>query len=319
MAEILSQILDHPAKTVLTLHRKPDGDSIGSNLALYRTLHERGHDVTIFSKDPVSPKFSFLPNIDLIQTRPPSEIPWDDYDRYIALDMGGPEMLGEKVHFPENLEIITIDHHYTNEGWGGQNIINSEAISASSVLLDELQSSAVEFDKDTATALLTGISTDSGFFIFSENANPFDQASILIKNGAEFGKIVDSILNHIPPEDISFISKSLANQTIEEFSPGKKAVILPVDHDLWTREGISQDKNVYLLYYIPKIEGTEFGVLLIEEKPGEIRVELRSRNQNFDVSELALKFGGGGHKKAAGARINNLTLTQAKEKILSAV
>ena len=137
MAEILSEIVNNPAKTVLTLHQNPDGDSIGSNLALYRVLQDKGHDVMIYSKDPVSPKFSYLQNIDQIHTIAPSDIHWYEFDRFIALDMGGPEMLGETVLFPDKLDITTIDHHKTNNEWGRKNIVKPHAISTSSVLFEE--------------------------------------------------------------------------------------------------------------------------------------------------------------------------------------
>jgi len=319
MAEILSEIVHNPAKTVLALHQNPDGDSIGSNLALFRVLQEKGHEVVIYSKDSVSPKFSFLQNIDQIHIIPPSDIPWNEYERFIALDMGGPEMLGEQVKFPPDLEITTVDHHKTNTKWGKKNIVKPHAISTSSVLLEEFNSSQIEIDKQVATALLTGLATDSGFFNFSEDEYPFEHASELIKKGADFQKIVDSILGHIPANDIPFVAQALKNFTLINYSVDKSAAFITVDHKLWENVGVSQDKNVYLLYYLNNLEEAEFGALLVENSPGDIRVQLRTKSKNFDVSKLAANLGGGGHKKSSGAKIKNMTLDEVKAKILASL
>ncbi len=111
----------------------------------------------------------------------------------------------------------------------------------------------------------------------------------------------------------------MKNFTLENYAPGKSAAFITVDHQLWNNVGVSADKNIYLLYYLNNLDEAEFSALLIEKMPGDIRVQLRTRSKIFDVSELAITLGGGGHKKSAGAQIENLTLEQVKETILASV
>jgi phosphoesterase RecJ-like protein len=306
------ELLASPCKCVLTLHRKPDGDSIGSNLALYQLLVLKGFQVDIFSKDPIPETFVFLKNADKVKIKNPTEIVWSQYDLYISLDISSPDMLGEVVAFPESLKIVVIDHHVTNIGWGTENIVDTKNISVASHLYRLLTESDAEhfIDKDMATCLLVGLLTDSGFFAYITSPEPLNIAAKLIEKGVNYQDLVFRIQNQKNIEDLTFLSKALDSIRIE-----KNAVFLPVSNEVWENYGTATDKNHLLTDYIRSIKNTDFGVVIIEEFPVVFRLEFRSRTPGFDVSRIAKKLGGGGHTAAAGATIKDSSFAEIIQKI----
>ncbi|HLL60897.1 MAG TPA: bifunctional oligoribonuclease/PAP phosphatase NrnA [Candidatus Nitrosocosmicus sp.] len=312
----LLKYLEQPKKSILTLHRSPDGDSIGSNLAFYHILRYFGHEVDVISKDPIPDNLLFLPGSQKITLLNPKKINWTNYDYYWALDMSSPEMLGENVQFPDNVKIITIDHHSTNSKCGHLNIIDEKTISTCSIIFDLCKKSEIIVNNKIATCLLTGILTDSGFFSYITDPAPLKDAQELLQYNVNFQNIMFHLQKKSPFEDLVFIGKALATAKLYK---EKKVAFISVDNELWTTYGKSVDKNRYLTPYARDIADTNLGVVLIEEQPKSIRVELRSRNLEYDVSVLAQKLGGGGHKAASGARIEGKTIRGAIQLILKLI
>jgi phosphoesterase RecJ-like protein len=309
---VFQDILHSKKKIVLTLHQRPDGDSIGSNLALYEALTSLGCQVDLFSIDPVPEVFQFLHNIEKIQTKSPSQILWGDYDLYLALDMSAPDMLGETVSFPKGLKIVVIDHHETNIKWGAENIVDVGEISVSSMLYTLFMENNVVITKEIAEDLLTGLLTDSGFFAYIKTPKPLLIASELMKKGADYGEIIFRIQNQKYAEDLQFLGKAL-----EQIQIIGRVVVLPVSNGIWKSYGKTTDKNYLLTDYVRSIKDTDFGVVIIEEQPGTFRLEFRSRTPGFDVSKIAKKVGGGGHIAAAGARIRQTTMDKTIQQVLN--
>jgi phosphoesterase RecJ-like protein len=150
--------------------------------------------------------------------------------------------------------------------------------------------------------------------IYSKDSEPFKIAADLIDKGANFQLIVDSIENELDLIDLQFISKALSSIKIYE---DKKVVILPMKYEDWIFFCPEEDKSQMLTRYVRSIKDTNFGVVLIEKKPGIFRLSLRSHDPNFDVSQIALKLAGGGHKGAAGATIESESIDKAIEILLS--
>lgn len=302
-------------KNVLCLHRRPDGDSIGSNLAFASVLKAAGKDVDIYSRDPIPAHLQFLEGSDDIIVQPPAEIRWQNYDTFWALDMSASDMIGDPTPFPPDLDIVVIDHHRTNEGWGKENLVDESAVSCTAVLYDFFEAEKISFDEKAAMALLTGLTTDTGFFIHIFNGRPLKIAGDLIDTyKLNYQQIVFQIQKQLNIEDVLFLGNALSLLTINY---EKKAALLPIPYKSWINFGAAGENNYLLTGYLSSLNGTDFGVLLIEEKPGKFRVQFRSRDREFDVAAIAAKLGGGGHKNAAGATVFADTVDEAVNTILS--
>ncbi len=301
------------ARSVLTLHRSPDGDSIGSNLALATVLKQHGHTVSIYSKDPVPEFLQFLEGWEEIIVAPPEEIPFDQYDRYWALDMAVPEMAGGELSIPTDTETIVMDHHISNSGWGDQNIIDATSISTTSVLLHLFNTAGIELDSQIATYLLTGLATDSGFFQYCRDKQPFVDAAALVALGAPYQKIVIAVEKQRSEADLQYIGEGLARLTVDS-THRMCSIIIP--HEIYEAH-ITDDesKSELITPYLSSVKGTSLGVLITEKEPGSFRLSFRSKDDQYSMSVLAAEFGGGGHTAAAGARVDNSTA----EKILSQI
>lgn len=310
--DTLSEIRKHirtPKRSVLALHINPDLDSTGSSLAMYKILEQNGHTVDIYSQDPVSEAYEFMKNVDKIKIMPADAIPWSSYDYYWALDTADYSRNGKTSPYPDSLFILNIDHHISNPGWGTINHIDADAISTASILLQIAQT----LDQDIAQCLMAGLAGDSGFFAFAQDEKPFRDAEKLMKAGADLQLIRYYTNQQIPMEDLQFISEAIKLIQIHE---KKKAVILPIPEHIWKTYGVSANKNKYMTHYLYSIQGTDCGVMLIENSRDYTRLELRSRKPGFDVSRIAAQLGGGGHETAAGARVKRKPLQDIVEDVL---
>lgn len=320
MPKTTDQILQHlntPGKAILSLHRRADGDSLGSNLALYFVLKAKGHDVTITSIDPVPEFLMFLPSADIVKIQKPSAVRWHDYETFWALDMGAQDMMGEELSFPKELPIINIDHHKTNTNWGTINYVIPDAVSCASVLYELFQENTIEYSKETAFCMLVGLLTDTGFFKYINQGAPLRMAADLMDtHKLDYQSIIFNIMSQLNIEDVIFMGSALAHMRIDV---EKKAAILPIPFISDVNYEMVADKTHLLTSYLQSINGTEFGMLIIEKSKGSFRIQLRSRNRDFDVSALAQKLNGGGHKNAAGASVEAATIDEAIAKVLALV
>lgn len=303
--QTLKPLITEPARSVLTLHRSPDGDSIGSNLALARILQQHGHTVSIYSIDPIPPFLQFLDGWDSIITAQPEEIRFDQYDRYWALDMATPSLVGGDTAVPSDTQTIVIDHHISNDSWGDLNLVVPGSIATAVVLLDLFRSLELDIDQSTAKALLTGLSTDSGFFQYSRDEAPFEAAAYLIGLGVNYQEIVTTIAKQKSAEDLQYIGEGLSRLTIDN---EHKMCSIVIPHEIYEAyHSDDESKSELLTGYLSSVKDTSFGVLLTEKEPGSYRISFRAKNDTYNMSVLAAHFGGGGHAPAAGARVDDTT------------
>lgn len=300
-------------RSVLTLHINPDPDSIGSNLALAHVLQQLGHSVSVYSQDVVSDEFNFLPGFADINILPAENIPWMDFDIYWALDMAQANRMGTE-NIPTDLTTLVIDHHESNAVWGALNITESNQPSTSSILTHIFKELNITIDSKTAQCLLTGLCGDTGYFQYAVSSEVHEDAAYLIKKGADYAQITAELVNNIPLPDLIFMSKALQRAKLY---PEKSCVIIDVPFVMWNAYGESPLKRVFLVRYLSQIKDTKFGIVLSEEKPGNVRVSMRSHGDAYDVGALAKKLGGGGHVRAAGANLN-MSLEEAIKTVLKA-
>ena len=308
--------LKRPQKSLLLLHRSPDGDSVGSNLALYHVLKAKGHTVTVYSKDPVPPRLTFVPGAETVEVKSPEEIAFDQYDVYWGVDTAELHMTGSNLTLPENLTSINIDHHISNSNWGTINLVEPTTIAAAEVLFHIFTELKVEITPDIATCLLTGLSTDSGFFRYCRSGTPFTTAAALIEKGAAYQKIVIETSKQYTQADLEYIGKGLEKIQV---LPELEMCLITISHDIYEAYCSDESRSELLTPYLSSVAGTRFGILVTEKEPGSYRISFRAKDDSIDVSKIAQTLGGGGHKAAAGARIDTTDMETAVEMILEQI
>lgn len=295
---------------VILTHKDPDGDAIGSSLAMYLALKGINKKVDLII--PTYPKtFNFLPGIDEIK----KESNVKNYDLAIALDCGDRERLNGFVDYFDNAnKKISIDHHGTNTMFGDYNYVNPDAAATTQVLYLILSFLEIDITKDIAKCLYTGLLTDTGGFKYSSvTLETFEIAQNLLAKGINIAEISRKVLDVMTKKELELLKSAL--NRIELFEDEKIAITYITKEDM---ESIGSENGDHdgIVNYGRNIEGVEVSVLLREADTG-FKASLRS-NDYVNVSDVALIFGGGGHKKAAGCVIH-MGLEEAKKAIVQEV
>jgi phosphoesterase RecJ-like protein len=312
--------IDQADSILLSFHRGPDGDSIGANLAIKRFLEDQGKEVRLISPSPAPQSFDYLP-IDEADHFQFMELDLAKYDLFIFLDAASWQMVNENIDqdtkLPDKSKVINIDHHRTNTKYGGMNLVDLQAASTAEIIFDLFKLWQVEIDKQLAQFLLVGVVTDSGVFRYTNtDAKVLRTAAQLLDCGADLNEIIFNNLRRNEFEKLKFWGIVLGNLEIDEkhkfaysFVPFNQAKKYFVDN--YPREYKSGAASLFMA----GIEGTRFGIVMVEEGKNKLSASIRSR-QDLDVSEIAKELGGGGHPGAAGFKLK-MPFEKATKKVLS--
>ena len=295
-------------------HVRPDGDALGSQLALGLSLKQLGKDVRIWNEEGMLEKYNFLPDANLL-TKPPTEP--EDVDVAIALDTAIQNRLGTTLPAIRSAKLwINIDHHPSNPGYGDLAYIDSKAPATGQILFELIKSEKLPLDSAIAQNLYVAISTDTGSFQYpNTTARTFEIAAELVQAGVDVGRVSQLIYENYPRRRVELLRDLLgamrfeANGRVGSFSlslaTAKKLGALPED-------------NEGLIDHLRAIRGVIVAVFFEELPDGKVRVSMRSKNEKVNVCAICEKFGGGGHVLAAGARVRG-TLAEVEKKILEEV
>ncbi len=279
---------------VLASHINPDGDALGSSLSLYPILKEMGKKVTIFNATKPLPMYlDFLPNFDKVTDKLPK-----NYDLLVSFDSGSFDRLGieEKPPF-----LINIDHHISNTKYGDINIIDSKAASTSQVVYNMLKANNVQIPASSAICIYTALVTDTGSFQYeSVNDKVFEMAADLVRCGVKPDFVAKMLFQRDRLSRLRLLAK--AYETIELTCDGKVAFV-EVTKEMMEITGAIKDDTDTIVNSVRAIASVEVACMLREDDDG-IKISLRSKNY-ADVSKVAIKYGGGGHVRAAGATIKD--------------
>lgn len=306
--EILKEIKNAETFVILA-HESPDGDAIGSSLAMCLALQNMGKTAEVVMKE-YPANFKFLPGVENIKT----EGSLEEYDMAIVVDCPDLKRVNSIYHkYFENAKVkVEFDHHGKNAMFGDYNIVDQVSPACAQILVSSFQYLQIEITKDIATCLLTGIITDTGGFKNSGiTAETFEFAAWALTKGVNVSKIYRQSMMIITKS--KFEIQKIAMDRLEFFVDGKIAFTYitkeddsKVDMQAGDHDGIVEIGR--------NIKGVEISIFLYEKEKG-FKVSLRS-NDYVDVSEICMIFGGGGHIKAAGATIN-MNLEDAKKIIIS--
>ena len=303
---IIEEISSSKSIVILT-HEMPDGDAIGSSLALYNGLKQIGKNADVVIPE-FSKTFEFLPNSDKIK-KEGNEV---KYDLAIALDCGDIKRLnGFAKYFEDATTKISIDHHSANTMFADYNFVNPTAPACSQILVIVLEALGVKIDKDIGTCLLTGIITDTGGFKYQGvSSETFEFVAELLNRGVNVSNIYKRVLQTLSKP--SFELRRRAMNRLEFLENGKITFTYITLKDEEEAKAGNNDHDG-IVEIGRDVEGVEISIFLIEKEDG-YKISLRS-NEYVNVSDICLMFSGGGHIRAAGGSVN-LPFEQAKEKIV---
>ena len=299
VAAVADAIRSHD-RFLLVTHENPDGDALGSIIATKLALDQLGKDSVMFlyGDAPLPTEYSFMPLADLRRRLP------DDWRErvLIALDCANESRLGPD---PEPLVgaplVIDIDHHHDNSRFGGVNLIDPNASSTGEVLRDVFAVLGVELTPDIAEALYIALVTDTGRFQYSNTtAKSLRLAAELVEAGADIHRIFRGVYETVQFAKLKLLARALERAQI--YDGGRLVVSYLVRSD-FTDIGAAEAYSEGIIDSLRAVEGADMAALIREPPRSDgpkRRISLRSSNDELDVSAIARKSGGGGHRQAAG-------------------
>ena len=314
--KIVDQIISvlKEARTVCIVgHIRPDGDCIGSELGLAMALENAGKEVTVWNEDVVPDKLRFLdPN-----RRVKKPTSGGEFDVVVATDCAAFERLGRCAdHIGARKSFINIDHHASNTKYADLNWVSPREPSTGELIFDLCQWAGWKITEPIANCLFTAVSTDTGSFQYpSTTPDTLVTAAHLVERGADLGRICQEVYQSFPLSRIKLLRHVYSKFRLTH---GDRTAYFWLRQRDYTRAGARTEESEGLIDHIRAIEGVE--VALVFEEAGEdlTRVSWRSKNSRIDVAAIAQRFGGGGHKAAAGARISGRPLG-VQRRVLSSV
>jgi phosphoesterase RecJ-like protein len=308
----IGRVLREHQQFVVLSHVRPDGDALGSQLALGLSLKKLGKNVRIWNEEGVLEKYCFLPRAELL-AKPPATP--EHVDVAIALDTAIQNRLGTTLASIGSAKIwINIDHHLTNPRYGDLVIIDSNAPATGEIIFRLIKSQRLPFDHDIAENLFAAISTDTGSFQYPKtSARTFEIAAELVRDGnLDVGKISQQLYENYPKRRLELLRELLRTM---RFSECGRIATFSLSLKTAAELGVIPEDNEGLIDHLRAVRGVIVAVFFEELSDGKIRVSMRSKDERVDVCAICQKFGGGGHTLAAGARVRG-TLTEVEEKVL---
>jgi bifunctional oligoribonuclease and PAP phosphatase NrnA len=303
----IKERLQSAQRVLITSHIRPDGDAIGSVLALGLTLQDAGKQVEMVLADGVPAGFKHLPGSEQIRTKATGE-----FDLIITADCSDLKRVGGALNGYRPPDIV-IDHHVTTGAFGGLNLIEPEAVATASVLTRYLSGWGLKITPPIAANLMTGLVTDTlGFRTSNTTPEALRQAADLLELGVDMS---------------SLYFRSLVRRTFPaaKYWGAGLTSLQRADGIIWatltmadrTASGYTGSDDADLINVVSSIDEAEAAIIFVEQGHDKVKVSWRGLKPHVDVSKIARQFNGGGHKAASGAEMNG-TLAEVQEKVLAA-
>ena len=309
LINIIRTQLQKAKKVLVVSHLRPDGDAIGSLLAIGLSLIEAGKDVQMVLSDGIPENFRFLSGSELVTTKPSGR-----FDYVIAVDASEIERTDTALNGYGEPD-LNIDHHKTNTHFAKINLVEMEAVATAEILTRYLPDFGLKIDQKVANALIAGIVTDTIGF---RTTNVYPQVLRLVADLMDLGgELADIYYRTITEQSYSAARYWGAGLSKLKMEDGLVWTTLSLE-DRYSAGYPSRD-DADLVKILSAIHGTKVAIILTEQLSGYVKISWRlcgSLPTDLDVSEIALKFGGGGHKAAAGADVKG-NLDEVLEEVLA--
>ena len=308
MDEVIAALRDNDG-FVIAGHRDPDGDSLGSSLALGLALERSGKRVAVISADPLSAAYRRLPESGRIEVRDTAP---EGFPVAVLIECNGVERSG--VDGLDDRLVINIDHHANNPGFGDVNWVDPGVAATGVMIYDLLRAMELQISPEIATHLYVAILTDTGSFRYSNtDARALRVAAELVELGVDPAAVAEAIYENVPAAKVRLLGAALAS--LELLAGGAVAVmVLPYDV---LHAGPGEADTEGIVNHGQGIDGVAVAALFKEVGRDQYRVSLRSRG-DVDVAAIAASFGGGGHPRAAGCTLEG-SLESARNRVLEPV
>lgn len=306
------EVLKSKDNYLITSHVNPEGDSIGSQIAMFYILQKLGKQAVMVNHDDVPDNLTFLPQSNLITTRLPDDF---EVDACIILDCPVKERIGDvcrevkKEHF-----IINIDHHISNEYFGDINWVQPEASSVGEMIFSLVKGSGIEITKDLAMAIYTAILTDTGMFNYDNTSRrTHEVAGELIAYGVKPKEMNRQIFEKKSLAEVRLLGKALTTLQLE--ADGRLAHMC-LTRKMYQEENVEHISTDEFINFPRSIKGVEIAIFFKEKTGGHKGVNISFRSSGkFDVNAIAALFGGGGHAQASGCVLEE-PLGEAQKRVL---
>ena len=292
-------------RVLVTSHIRPDGDAIGSSLALGLALLDSGKQVQVVLADGLPASFRHLPGSENIQTRAKGE-----FDLIISVDCSDLKRVGKALDGYRPPDIV-IDHHSTNESFGDLNLIDPQAAATASVLARYMPDWNLTITAPIAANLLTGLVTDTlGFRTSNTTPEVLRQAADLIELGADMTRLYYLSLVRRTFSASKYWGAGLSN--LERTDGIVWTALTLADRKV---AGYNGNDDADLISVISSIDEADIAIIFVEQNKNKTKVSWRGLKPNIDVAQIASQFGGGGHKAASGAELTG-TLEDVQKRVL---
>lgn len=284
-------------KILILSHEEPEGDCLGSSLALGRSLSLLGKTVWLYNVHGVPHSCQFLYGWQEISTSLP---PWQP-DLAFVLDCGSFERVGgAAMAFVENLPLVNIDHHLGNKTFGTVAVVEPQASSTGELIYELLSSGGWPMDIPIWEALLCAVVTDTGSFRY-QNTTPlaFQIGTEALQAGARPWYVAEGLFERNPPQRLKALARAL---DVMEVGPTGRWCLMPISSQLLNETGATRQDLDGFINYARSIDGVEVAILVREDSPHLQKISLRSKGR-INVATIAAALGGGGHHNAAATKI----------------
>jgi len=305
--ETIRQQFQAAQRILISSHIRPDGDAIGSTLALGLALLDAGKQVQMVLSDGVPSSFQHLPGSEKIQSRAEG-----DFDLIVTVDCSDLKRVGEALDGRRDPDLV-IDHHITTEPFGRLNLVEPEAVATASVLTRHMPAWGLAITVPIAANLITGLVTDTlGFRTANTSPEALRQAADLLELGVDMS---------------SLYFRSLVRRTFPaaKYWGAGLASLQRSDGIIWATmtvqdrvtSGYSGRDDADLINIVSSIDEADIAVMFVEQSAEKTKISWRGLKPHIDVSQIARQFNGGGHKAAAGAELSG-SLAEVQTRILAA-
>ncbi len=285
---------------IVTTHENPDGDALGSLVAMTLALRELGKDAVmyLFGEVPIPKEYEFMRFEGLVRGPNP-----DPSERVVlALDAANERRLGPETALLEKAPfIIDIDHHHDNTRYGTVNLIVGDASSTGEILADVFREVPVELTPEIAEALYIAVVTDTGRFQYANTtAKALRLAAELVEAGADVHRVFQGVYENVAFAKLKLVARALENAEVFE---GGRVIVSHLEREDFDAAGAEEPYSEGIIDYLRAVEGAELAALIREPPTANgptHRISLRTTEEALDVSAIARKSGGGGHRQAAG-------------------
>lgn len=306
-------LLEKSQKILSISHKRPDGDTLGASCALYLAMKQLGKKIDMACIDDIPNRFNFLTDMDKVI----KNFNFREYDLIVVSDAGASYMTNYHKVYPDifkgDVPVINIDHHASNDNFGSINIVDTKSASATVVLYKFFEFCGYRITPSMATALLCGIYNDTGSLMHSNTSvEVLEISGKLMEKGGKIYEVAKQLFRTTPISTLKLWGKVLENAHIND----EGVTLSVITWKDFQECGAGTDEISGVVDFLNSVPGSKFTILLNEDEQGNVKGSFRTQRDDIDLAELAGKFGGGGHKKAAGFTMQGRLQKEIRWKIV---